>query len=147
MFMDETVIFVKKGREFNFRKLKDLKQYKGVAIINDSFGTEFDNFDSKELKILRLKTTEQCFNFLEASRADYIVAGIHSGMDVANKLKLKNKITILPKRVIITGMYAPISLKSKWSQPEVEKFLSAKFLEYQKNGTLKKLEEKYSHKI
>lgn len=143
MFIDETVLFVKKGKEFIFKNFSDLKAYKGVAIINDSFGTEFDNYDQKELKILRLKTTEQCFSFLEAGRADYLVAGIYSGMDIVNRRKIKDKIVILPKRVIVTGMYSPISLKSKWNRPDIEKYLDRKFVEYAKNGLLKELQEKY----
>ncbi len=147
IFMDETVLFVKKGKEFVFKNFSDLKAHKGVAIINDSFGTEFDNYDQKELKILRLKTTEQCFNFLEAGRADYLVAGIYAGMDIVDRNNLQDKIVILPKRVITTGMYAPISLKSKWNRPDIEKYLDQKFVEYTKNGFLKELQNKYHQKL
>jgi polar amino acid transport system substrate-binding protein len=143
IFMDETVLFVKKGKEFNFKKLSDLKKYRGVAIINDSFGAEFDGFDKSDLHITRLNITEQCFNFLNLGRADYVVAGLYSGLSIVHKLKLNDSISILPKRIIITGMYAPVSLKSSWNKKEISEYLDQKILEYDKKGIIEKLEKKY----
>ncbi|MBC7540937.1 MAG: transporter substrate-binding domain-containing protein [Bacteriovorax sp.] len=143
IFMDETVLFVKKGKKFKFTKLSDLKKYKGVAIINDSFGTEFDNFEKSDLNLTRLNETEQCIKFLEIGRADYVVAGLYSGLSIVHKLKLNDSISIFPKRIIITGMYAPISLKSQWNKPEIEAYLDSKIMEYENKGIIKKLEKKY----
>ncbi|MDO9180997.1 MAG: transporter substrate-binding domain-containing protein [Bacteriovorax sp.] len=147
IFMDETVLFVKKGKEFNFKNLTDLKNHRGVAIINDSFGTEFDNFDKSDLHIDRLSTTEQCFKFLNLDRAEYVVAGLYSGLSVLKKLKLSETVTFLPNRVIITGMYAPVSIKSPWNKDEIGDYLVRKITEYEKNGLVKKLEKKYIEKM
>lgn len=141
--MDETVIFVKKGKEFSFEGLKDLLNYQGVAIINDSFGAEFDGLDKTNKNMTRLATTEQCFKFVEKNRARYIIAGISSGRAALIKLKLENDYVILPKRVITTGLYAPISKKSPWNIPEINNYLHKKFEEYNRNGTIKVLEKKY----
>jgi polar amino acid transport system substrate-binding protein len=146
IFMDETALFVKKGKKFKFNTLSDLKKYKGVAITNDSFGTEFDNYDKSDLHITRLNITEQCFKFLEIGRADYVVAGLFAGLTEIRKLKLGHSIFPYPKRVIKTGMYAPISLKSPWNKIEISNYLDQKMIEYEKNGTIKKLERKYLEK-
>jgi polar amino acid transport system substrate-binding protein len=140
---DETVVFVKKGKEFKFDKLEDLLKFPGAAIINDSFGSDFDSFELVHKNLTRLATTEQSFRFIDKDRARYIIAGETSGLTALSKLNWEDRYTILPKRIIVTGMYAPISLKSKWNTLEVNKFLKEKFAEYNRKGIVKKLEKKY----
>ncbi|MBC7428672.1 MAG: transporter substrate-binding domain-containing protein [Bacteriovorax sp.] len=141
--MDETVVFVRKGQQFKFEEFKDLLIYPGVAIINDSFGTKFDEFEKANKNLTRLPTTEQCFRFVEKKRARYVIAGINSGKAALTKLMLNNKYIVLPKRIIVTGLYAPVSLKSPWNTPQFNAFLRKKFQEYETNGTVKSLEKKY----
>lgn len=140
---DETVIFVKKGKEFKFETLNDLLKYPGVAIINDSFGTEFDKFELVHKNITRLSTTEQCFRFVEKDRARYIIAGANSGRAALTELNWDSRYTILPRRLIVTGMYAPLSMKSKWNTLEMNNYLKAKFEEYNRKGIVRQLEKKY----
>lgn len=140
---DETVVFVKKGNEFKFENFQDLLKYPGSAIINDSFGSDFDNFELIHKNITRLPTTSQCFRFVDKGRARYVIAGINSGMAALAELQWENRYTVLPKRIITTGMYAPISLRSKWNTPEVNIYLNKKFQEYNRKGIVKKLEKKY----
>lgn len=147
IFMDETVLFVRKGREFKFNQLSDLKKYRGVGIINDSFGSEFDNLDKSTLHITRLTSTDKCFKFLDIGRADYVIAGLYAGLSILRQLKKSETITYLPKRVIVTGMYAPLSLKSEWNTPEIRNYLDQKITEYEKSGVIKKLTEKYVEKM
>ncbi len=139
---DETVVFVEKGKEFKFEKFEDLARYPGVAIINDSFGTKFDEFNKNNHNITRLPTTDQCFRFVEKDRARFVIAGINSGISTLTRLGWDGKFVILPKRIIVTGLYAPISLKSPWNKPEVNAFLKKKFAEI-KPGEIKELEKKY----
>lgn len=143
MMMDDTVIIVAKGKSIKFSTLSDLQGLKGTAIISDSFGDEFDKYEKTNLKISRLATTEQCLEFLLQQRADYMVAGYNSGLAVASKMGLESKIEILPKRVIVTGMYSPISKKSPWNIEKIHNYLADKIAEYSKSGITKKLEEKY----
>jgi polar amino acid transport system substrate-binding protein len=140
---DETVIFVRKNKEFKFDKFEDLLKFPGAAIINDSFGSDFDKFELAHKNITRLATTEQCFRFVDKGRARYIIAGLNSGMATLVQLHWEDRFVILPKRIITTGMYAPISLKSKWNTPEVNNYLKTKFTEYNRKGIVKKLEKKY----
>lgn len=140
---DETVVFVKKGYEFKFQKFQDLLQHPGTAIINDSFGSEFDQFELINKNITRLPSTEQCFRFVDKDRARYIIAGYNSGMAALAQLHWEDRYTVLPRRIIVTGMYAPISLKSAWNTPEINSYLNKKFNEYNRKGIVKKLEKKY----
>ncbi|MBC7466634.1 MAG: transporter substrate-binding domain-containing protein [Bdellovibrio sp.] len=143
ILMDETAVFIKKGTKIIFKKIEDLSKFSGAAIIDDSFGNEFDSISKAKLKIERLATTEQCFEFLMSDRANYMIAGYNSGMAVAARLGFENNISVLPKRIITTGIYAPISKKSAWNKPEIHEFVNQKILEYGKKGIVKKLEKKY----
>ena len=140
---DETVIFVKKGKAFSFKKFEDLVGKSGVTIIDDSFGNEFDKFMKEKLKIERLAKTEQCFEFLAKDRAQYMIAGLNAGLAVAKKNGVEKNFEILPKRVVMTGMFAPISKKSEWNHPAIHKFINTRIAAYAKSGLVKKLENKY----
>lgn len=141
--MDETVVFVRRGNEFKFDEFKDLLKFPGTAIINDSFGTEFDAFEKANQNLTRLPTTEQCFRFVEKKRARYVIAGLASGKAALSKLMLDEQYVVLPKRLIVTGLYAPVSLKSPWNTPEFNGYLRKKFKEYSSKGIVKSLEKKY----
>ena len=133
--MDSTALFYKEGNKVKFEEFKDLKAYSGVAIINDSFGEEFDKADEKYKLLKRLKKTEQCFQYLYKDRADYVVAGQNAASVVLNKIGLAHKIHVHEKLVVETGMFTAISKKSKYNTSEfktkffkeVEKLISAKF--------------------
>lgn len=141
--MDETAVFVKKGKQFNFSKFSDLSLYKGTAIINDSFGSEFDKFDSKNSNLTRLATTDQCFRFVDKDRARFVIAGASAGLAALAKLNMEDKFVMLPKRIISTGMYAPLSNKSPWNTPLINEYLKKKFHQYITDGTIARLEKKY----
>lgn len=138
ILMDETSLFVLKNSSLKFSQFNDLLSKRGVAIINDSFGPEFDSFDKSQLRMTRLATTEQCFKFLTKNRADFVVAGHLAGMQLLKKLKLEDTIVALPNRIIVTGMYVGISKNSK-------KVNHQKFIE-QLNNELQKLIDKDTHK-
>lgn len=140
---DETAIFVKKGKEFKFENFNDLLLHPGAAIINDSFGSDFDKFELIHKNITRMATTKQCFLFVDKNRARYVIAGFNSGMATLIQMRWEDRYVVLPKRLITTGMYAPISLKSKWNTPEINNYLKVKFTEYNRKGIVKKLEKKY----
>ena len=141
--MDDTVIFVKKEKTFKFNKLHDLVGKRGVAITHDSFGTTFDSFAEKKLSLHRLPKTEHCFKFLLKDRADYMVAGYTAGLAVAATMDILEEVDVLHHRIIVTGMYLPISLASSWNIPEVHNFLEKRIQQLTSNGHVKKLESKY----
>ncbi len=146
IMMDETAIFVPKNSNKldSYKSYQDLKGFKGVALINDSFGDEFDKFDKETLKMQRLTTTEQCFKFLSKGRADYLVAGLHAGNNVLKQHNIVHEFKIIPKRIIVTGMYVGISKKSSLARDPifVEKF-NKKLNELIDRGLVQDLLKKY----
>lgn len=138
--MDDTVIFVKRGRPFFFDKYDHLVGKKGVSIINDSFGQEFDNFSKKKLNMTRLTKTAQCFEFLLKDRADYFVAGLNAGLVIARKMKINDEIDILPTRVVSTGMYFAISKASKWANQDLLEYINTRVTQMHVDGTLDRLQ-------
>lgn len=140
---DKTVLFVKKGKKIKYEKPLDLKNYKGVALINDSFGDEFDLAAKNSLTIQRLSKTSQSLNFLVRDRADYLIAGYSAGISVAIKENLKNEIEVLPKEIVSTGMYLAISKNSKWANNETMKIINKYISEKISEEKLSILIEKY----
>lgn len=140
---DETVVFVKKGKEFKFDTFEDLLKHPGVAIINDSFGEEFDGFEKKAKHLRRLPTTEQSFRFVDKDRAHYIIAGINSGNAAITKLNWEGRYVYLPKRIVVAGLYLATSKKTVWNIPEFNSYLNKKYKEYNRSGIVKDLEKKY----
>ncbi|EQC47299.1 ABC transporter, substrate-binding protein, family 3 [Bacteriovorax sp. Seq25_V] len=140
---DRTVLFLKKGSKLSFKELKDLSSYQGTAIINDSFGDEFDKASKSILKIQRLAKTEQCFRFLLRSRADYLVAGYSAGLSVAKLMGIENQIAVYPVPIIKTGMFMALSKKSKIPSEPLMKLINEKILEIEKTGLIRELEIKY----
>ncbi|MDD0853453.1 transporter substrate-binding domain-containing protein [Halobacteriovorax sp. GB3] len=142
--MDDSVIFVKKGSKFPFKSYTDLVERKGVMIINDSFGHEFDNFAKSKLNISYLTKTAQCFEFLLKDRAEYFVAGKNAGIVTANEIDVISKIDILENPVISTGMYIAVSKKSPWNIQELLSYIDLKIEQFKNDGTIKRIELKYS---
>ncbi|WP_127718143.1 ABC transporter substrate-binding protein [Halobacteriovorax sp. HLS] len=124
--MDKTAIFTKKGKVIKFNEFKDLKQFDGVAIVNDSFGDKFDKADNDHKILKRLSKTEQCLQFLLRGRADYLIAGQNAALAVISKLGLKDKFDIQEQLIIETGMYTAISKKSVYN---TKKFTESFFKE------------------
>lgn len=142
--MDKTVLFTRKGEKLDVHNVNDLKKYSGVAIINDSFGDEFDNLAAKgELKVSRVSKTEQCFNFLLRGRADYLVAGLSAGISVAKTMGIENEISIHEVPIIQTGLYIAVSKKSKLNNDLVMKLINDKIVELKKKEVLLNTEKKY----
>lgn len=143
--LDRTSVFTRKDFKMEYNSFKDLKKYEGVAIINDSFGEEFDKADKENNLLKRLTKTEQCFQFLLKNRADYVVAGHNAALAVTTKMGISSKIEVKEKSIIETGMYTAISKKSKINTKEfrktffseVEKLIKAKFHLKAKEGALK----------
>jgi len=140
---DRTVLFLKKGSKVDYKELVDLSKYQGTAIINDSFGDDFDKASKKLLKVQRLSKTEQCLRFLLRGRADYLVAGYSAGISVAKAMGVDNQIEVHKMPIIRTGMYIALSKRSKHASPEIMKLIDIKLVEYQKSGFIKELEKKY----
>lgn len=68
----DQVIIVAKGKMFQFGKWEDLIGLKGVAIVGDSFGKEFDEFMAEKLDVVRGSNLFQGFKMLEKGRINFM---------------------------------------------------------------------------
>lgn len=123
LFLDRTVIFMKKGKSIKFKSYKDLRSYDGIAIVNDSFGDKFDKADKKYGLLKRMSKTQQSLEFLLKNRADYLVAGERAVTSLISNLGLDGKFDIHEQVILETGMYSAISKKSSFNnKPFKESF-------------------------
>jgi len=81
-----TVIWTPAKTTFPFKAWKDLIGRKGLTVINNSFGEEFDRYAQEFLKIDKVPQLEQAFRMLEVGRADYLIYEEAPGQALAAKL-------------------------------------------------------------
>ncbi|GEM_PF-3572673 len=138
LLVDKTIILTKKGRVISYEKYEDLKKFEGIAILNDSFGDEFDQADKKHNILKRFSKTKQCLEFLLRGRADYLIAGENAVKAIISKLDLEGKFDIQEKAITESGMHAVISRESIYN---TKKFRDRFF------GEMKRLVGEKKHEV
>ena len=141
--MDPTVIFVKKGHAFAFKRKEDLIGLQGASPIGESYGDDFDNFAKDKLKIDLVTSVDVAFKRLLAGRDRYVVFGLYPGLAAAESNGIGDQIEYLQTPVITAGMYVAFSKKSPCGAKYLD-YLSGKIAEYVKQGLPEKLLKKYS---
>lgn len=141
--MDKSALFVRKGFKLDIKDFKELKKYKGVSLINDSFGDYFDNLDRKVLKVKRLVKTDQCLRFVLKNRADYLVAGYNAAKSVAAANNISDKFDVHPTPIIETGMYIGVSKKSHWNRTKILNHINNYLAREETKKMIQELEDKY----
>ena len=122
---DPGAIFVMKDRAFTFNELKDLIGKKGVNMLGYSWGEAFDGFAKKHLNVVTATKPLQALQMLERGRVDYFVYGLYSGLFVAAKAGMGEKVEALPHYVSYEDLCLTFSRKSKFSQllPKVNEII------------------------
>ncbi len=139
---DPVVVFVAKGKAFNYAKWDDLIGKKGTTTIGDSFGQEFDKFISEKLTVTRSAKVEENFSKLINGHADYFIYAMYSGLFESERFDISDKIEFLPISVSVENFYIGISKRSPFVKylPEINKKLD----ELINNGTVDLLIDKYA---
>lgn len=144
-FSQDTLnLYVRKGHEFPFQNLEDLKGKKVDIRRSSSNGQAFDAFAAKHLKpnlINTVDTYEQLFLRLDRGRTDYVILDTYSGNQLLKKLALENKIVRL-KQPLVTN---PIHLMMSKLSPCAKHFkmIVEIIQQAQKNDTLKAIHQTY----
>lgn len=81
---DPVVLFVRKGKEFDFESHEDLAGKTMGSLFGDSHGQAFDLFARKHLHILQSNHIVQNFGQLELDRIDFFPGGLY-----ANEIRLR----------------------------------------------------------
>jgi polar amino acid transport system substrate-binding protein len=83
-----TVIWTRATETFPYKAWSDLKDRKGLTVINNSFGEAFDRYAKASLRIDEVPQLEQAFRMLSVGRAEYVVYEEDPGLALAAKLDL-----------------------------------------------------------
>jgi len=137
---DPITLFIKNGVSFPYQKWDDLVGKKGVVMIGDSYGQEFDEYIAKNLTVDKVATTKEAFDEIINGKADYFVYALYSGKNEIKKQHLTDKIQSIPNYVAAEKFYITISKNSPFA-----KYLSKineLIKKYQADGTIDKLMEK-----
>lgn len=138
---NETRIFVKKERQFDFESFKDLKGKSIGKMLGASFGTEFDNFAKANINIVENPIgKEALFKMLLINRIDGVLMDYSDGMSYIKKNSIKN-IVVLDKPVNSVEVFMAISKKSSVKDKLFE--INEIIKELKKSGVIEKMAEKY----
>ena len=109
---DPVAIFVAKGKAFAFDNWNVLIGKKGVAMVGDSYGQQFDDFAAANLQLTRATTAAQAFGLLSSGQADYFLYSLYAGDDFLKKAGTAAQFESLPRFVAEEPFYITISKKS-----------------------------------
>lgn len=133
-----TVIWTHPAHTFNYRTWSDLRERKGLTVVNNSFGEEFDAYAKKSLSIASVATLEQALQMLALSRADYLIYEEDPGLAFAAKLNI-NGLKIASTAVSTEGLYLTLSHKSECNTGELRGRIAKAILKLTKDNAMKAL--------
>lgn len=109
---DPVAIFVGSGNAFPFASWDVLVGKRGVAMVGDSYGQQFDDFAAASLNLTRVTTSAQAFELVSSGQADYLLYGLYSGEDFLKKAGRVSQFESLPTFVNEENFYITISKAS-----------------------------------
>jgi polar amino acid transport system substrate-binding protein len=141
---DPVAIFVAKGKAFPFDTWDVLVNKKGIAMVGDSYGQQFDDFAAARLSLTRVTTSAQAYDMVAGGKADYLLYSLYAGDDYLKKTGTAAQFESLPKFVDEEFFYITISKKSPFVTylPLVNQALA----KYKADGTIASLIAQYKNK-
>lgn len=138
---DPVVIFVARGEVFSLASWNVLIGKRGVAMIGDSYGQQFDTFAAANLTLTRVASSAAAFDLVATGQADYLLYGLFSGEDFLKKAGATAQFESLPTFVNEENFYITISKASPFAalMPQV----NAAIAKYKADGTIAALIAQY----
>jgi len=90
MTITRTAIWMRDSKPLNYSRWLDLVGYRGVTVVNNSFGEEFDRFAEQSLSIETVGSVENALRMLSLGRADYLIYEDAPAQAYASRLGLQN---------------------------------------------------------
>jgi len=139
---DPVAIFVAKGKAFSFTSFDALKGKRGVAMIGDSYGQQFDDFAAANLQLFRATTAAEGYNLIATGQADYFINSLYAGNDQLKKTGETAKFETLPKFVADENFYITISKRSPYAvyMPQINQAIA----KYKADGSINSLIAQYA---
>ncbi len=135
-----TVVWTHPTSSFNFRTWSDLRERKGLTVLNNSFGEEFDAYAKKSLNIAAVPTLEQALQMLVLARTDYLIYEEDPGLAFAAKLNISG-LKISPVAVSTESLHLTMSHKSECNTGELRSRIAKAMLKLTKDNVMKALVE------
>ena len=141
---DPVSLFVAKNKKFVYNDWDSLLDKRGVAMIGDSYGQEFDDFiKTKSLNLKRASSSKEAFDLVINGKADYFIYSRYAGQKaLASSLPLSSKISVVPQDVTTEDFYLAISQKSPYFKYLAQ--VSKDLYEQKKSAYVNYLINKYS---
>ena len=138
-----SVIFVRRGQAFPYGGWDDLRDKRGSALVNSSFGTAFDTYAKNHLDIEKVSSAEQSFRLLLDDRADYVVYEQYQGLAIAEQLGITEQLDVLEGSLINENLYFAVSHNSACNSPGLRSALALGMHRVVSQGEPRRLLEKY----
>ena len=114
-----SVVWSNIDRPVMYQTKEDLVSYKGITVIHNSFGQEFDEFAKNSLDIMTVPKLRQAFRVLNAKRADYLLYERSPAQAYANIWGVGDSVESSGPPVSSEGLYLTLSHKSECNTGEL----------------------------
>ena len=138
---DPVALFVGQGKAFAFGSWDVLVGKRGVAMVGDSYGQQFDDFAAASLSLTRVTTAAQAFDLISSGQADYFIYALYSGEAFLKETGAGAQFEILPTFVTEENFYITISKASPFVPylPQINEAIA----KYTADGTIAALIAEY----
>jgi len=113
-----SVVWVGEAGRIDYRRWADLAHRRGVTVINNSFGEEFDRYAKDHLNIAQVASLEQAIQMLQRGRADYLVYEDNPGEAYIARMGVGGIRQLAPP-VASESLYVTLSHRSACNTPEL----------------------------
>lgn len=115
----QSVVWNSIKKPIDFQKRDDLIGMKGVTVIHNSFGQEFDSFAKDKLDIDTVPSLEQAFNRLDRGRADYLLYERSPALAYTSIWGIDDQHQVSGPAISAEGLYLTISHQSECNTGEL----------------------------
>jgi polar amino acid transport system substrate-binding protein len=113
-----SAVWIGAGAKLAYKRWNDLAPKKGVTVINNSFGEEFDRFARERLNIAQVASLDQAIQMVQRGRADYLIYEDSPAAAYMARLGVTDLRPLSPP-VASENLYVALSHRSACNTPEL----------------------------
>lgn len=115
----KSVVWMNNARPFEFYEKEDLIGRKGVTVIHNSFGEEFDRFAEANLTVTSVASLQQAFDMLALGRVDYLLYEKSPAEAYSSSWGVNDKVMSADANISAEGLYLTLSHRSACNTGEL----------------------------
>ena len=120
----KSVVWIDPNRRIKYNKKEDLIGLKGITVINNSFGQDFDTFAKAQLSITTVPSLKQAFGMIKLGRVDYLLYEESPARAYAASLRFEKLVGTVGPEISSEGLYLTLSHQSKCNTPALREKLT-----------------------